>query len=139
MLMNHLRKRPFHREWNFKTSRSSGAGGQHVNKVNTRVELYFPVTGSNLLSDDEKQALQRYAPNKISNDGYLQLASEQSRSQLKNREDVINKFYNLLEKAFQRRKKRIPTAPSKAVKEKRLEMKKQQSQKKQLRKYRHRP
>ncbi|MFW5663539.1 MAG: alternative ribosome rescue aminoacyl-tRNA hydrolase ArfB [bacterium] len=121
-------------ECTFHTSRSSGAGGQHVNKVNTRVELRFDVSGSELLSLKEKSLLMEKLSNRLTREGKLLIASEKTRSQHRNREDCIERFRWLLFEALRPEKKRIPTRPGRRSREKRLETKKQRSQQKQQRK-----
>jgi len=122
--------RDFTDELNYKASRSSGAGGQNVNKVSTKMELSFDILHSSLLSDEEKGVLSDKAAAKINSDGILKLTSQTERTQLGNKEVVTDKFYKLLQKTFTIKKKRIPTKVSKASKEKRLEEKKLNSQKK---------
>ena len=125
-----LSGRDFSSEFRFVTSRSSGPGGQNVNKVSTKVELRFDVPGSILLTDDEKDILQTLLKNKISAEGSLIIVSQSERSQLKNKEKAVDKFYSLLTKALTPKKKRKPTRPSKAAREKRLEEKKLTAEKK---------
>jgi ribosome-associated protein len=129
-----LKGRDFYPEFVFSASRSSGAGGQNVNKVNTKVELRFSVASSQLLSDEEKQIISTRLSTKISLEGDLIVVSQTERSQLKNKENTIDKFYRLLEKALTPRKKRRPTQPTKASKEKRLEGKRVKSDVKTSRK-----
>jgi ribosome-associated protein len=125
--------RDFSSELDFTTSRSSGPGGQNVNKVNTKVTLRFDIDASQQLNEQEKDTLKEQLANKISNDAVLIIASEATRSQLKNKEDTISKFYGLLKKTFQVRKKRKRTKPGKSAIEKRLKEKQKQSEKKQYR------
>jgi ribosome-associated protein len=125
--------RDFSSELDFTTSRSSGPGGQNVNKVNTKVTLRFDIDASQQLNEQEKDTLKEKLANKISNDAVLIIASEATRSQLKNKEDTISKFYGLLKKTFQVRKKRKRTKPGKSAIEKRLKEKQKQSEKKQYR------
>jgi len=115
-------------------SRSSGSGGQHVNKVATRVELSFDVVNSQVLSEKEKAFILERLQNRMTQDGVLQLASEASRSQLQNKKTVIKKFDNLIETALKPRKKRKKTGAFKADKRKRLKQKKQHAEKKANRK-----
>ena len=124
----------FSREFLFSASRSSGPGGQNVNKVNTKVELRFDVLHSELLSEEEKEILLIRLQKKISSEGILIIVSQSERSQLKNKEKTIEKFYALLKKSLTPKKKRKPTRPSAAAKEKRLEEKKMNAEKKTRRK-----
>jgi len=107
-------------ELKFRTSRSSGPGGQSVNKVSTQVELLFDISSSGLLSEDEKITLSDKLRNRINNEGILTLKCNETRSQLKNKEIVINRFLKLLEEALKPVKERKPTKRSKASVEKRL-------------------
>lgn len=107
-------------EFQFLTSRSSGPGGQNVNKVNSKVELRFDIQKSILLSDEQKEILQAKLATKISVEGILSVVSQIDRSQLANKEDAIKKFYILLSKALQPVKRRKRTKPSLGSVEKRL-------------------
>ncbi|MBL6964132.1 MAG: aminoacyl-tRNA hydrolase [Bacteroidetes bacterium] len=111
-------------------SRSSGPGGQHVNKVSTRIELRFDVLQSALLNDEEKLLLFRKLKNKINKEGVLILASQSYRSQIKNKENVRDKFYQLLDKALSKPKVRKASKPSASAIEKRLAEKHMQAEKK---------
>lgn len=122
------------KELSFKASRSSGSGGQNVNKVSTKVELRFNVEESLLFTENEKDRILTKLKNRISSDGILIISSDSERTQLRNKKKAIEIFFDLLEKALRKPKKRIKTKPSKASKEKRLKEKKIQSDKKQLRK-----
>jgi ribosome-associated protein len=129
-----MENRDFTVELHFSASRSSGPGGQHVNKVSTKMELRFHVASSVLLSDDEKELITEKLANRINVAGELVLVSQSERSQLQNKEKVTQKFYDLIARALTPRKKRTPTRPSRASKEERLEIKRQQSEKKERRK-----
>ncbi|MBS3776283.1 MAG: aminoacyl-tRNA hydrolase [Bacteroidales bacterium] len=129
-----IRKRPVDRELRFNTSRSGGPGGQHANKTETQVELRFHIPHSEVLTEEEKQRLLLKLSHRLTREGELILIDASSRSQVKNREQVTEKFYALLEEGLKKPKKRKPTKPSKAAKRKRLEEKKKHSEKKQMRK-----
>lgn len=129
-----LSKIEFERELTFSASRSSGPGGQHVNKTSTKVELRFNIPNSVLFTDEEKDILIDKLKNKINSEGELIIISQESRSQLKNKETALTKFYELLEKALTPLKKRKPIKLTQAAKEKRLEAKRIQSKKKEQRK-----
>ena len=118
----------------YSSSRSSGPGGQNVNKVNTRIELRYNITGSSLLNDEEKARLQSALVNRINKEGFLILVSQTERSQIANKKKVTERFYKLLQKALMPVKKRKPTRPTLASKERRIESKKLLSRKKALRK-----
>jgi len=121
-------------EVSFSASRGGGPGGQNVNKVSTKMELRFPVNDSETLTETQKQRLLSKLKNRITISGELVLTSSAERTQWRNREKVTQKFFELIEKALTPPKKRIKTRPTKASKLKRLENKKKQGQKKQLRK-----
>jgi ribosome-associated protein len=121
------------KEMNFSVSRSSGPGGQNVNKVNSKVTLKFDVRNSLLLTDDEKEILLRKLASKLTASGVLILTSQDSRSQLENKVGVIQKFNQVLAKAFEKKKARKATKPSKSSVQKRVSNKKQQAEKKKWR------
>ena len=120
----------FSKEFQYRTSRSGGPGGQNVNKVSSKVELRFHVNNSELLSEEEKTLLHAKLGNYITQEGYLQLVCQTERSQLTNKERCIQKFYELLGKAFTRQKARKATKPSKASQHERVASKKKLSDKK---------
>ena len=125
-------KKQLEAECSFSASRSSGPGGQNVNKVNTRVELRFSVEHSQIFSDDEKNLLFKKLKNRINSEGELILASEVERSQLRNRAKVTALFYELVEKVLTPPKKRFKTKPTLASRIKRVESKKQKYEKKKM-------
>lgn len=122
------------REIDLKAVRSSGAGGQHVNKVATKVQLFFNVKASAGLNEEEKELLVSALGSKITDEGVLILQDSETRSQTKNKERVIQKLYELLQKQLTPKKKRKKTSIPKAVVEKRLQVKKKLSEVKKLRK-----
>ena len=121
------------KELKFKTSRSSGSGGQNVNKVSTKVELRFSILNSVLLSDNEKERMRTKLKNRISIEDILIVVSDSERTQLGNKRKVIELFLELIEKALKKPKKRIKTRPTRASKERRLKEKKINSDRKQSR------
>jgi len=121
------------RELNFSVSRSSGPGGQNVNKVNSKVTLKFDVAKSQVLTGEEKEMIFRKLVPKLTTGGVLVLTAQENRSQLENKEAVILKFEKLLTKAFEKRKARKATKPSKGAIQKRITNKKQHSEKKKWR------
>ena len=123
-----------YKELKFKTSRSGGAGGQHVNKVNSKVSIQFDVYNSKILSDEEKQLIIKRLNNRITNSGLLILSADNERSQLLNKSIVLQRLNSLLKMAFQVEKHRTPTKPTMASRKRRSEFKKRLSAKKQLRK-----
>lgn len=121
-------------ELTFKAVRSSGSGGQHVNKVATKVVLSFDIFNSRHLSEDEKIKLLSFLSNRINKSGILVLSSGQNRSQLKNKIDVTKRFLNLIELGLKQEKERKQTKIPKSAKRKRLEIKRKISEKKANRK-----
>lgn len=113
--------------------RSSGPGGQNVNKVNSKVELRFDVLNSSILSAQQRMILLDKLRAKISDDGILIITCQVSRSQLENKELVLSKFYVLINKSLKPQKVRTKTKPTKASKEKRLQQKRENSEKKERR------
>lgn len=118
------------KELQFKAIRSSGAGGQHVNKVSSKIELTFNLGNSISLSDEEKELLKTKLSSKLSKENILILFCDDTRSQHKNKEIVIKRFLELLKLNLIIPKKRKKTKPSKASVKKRLENKKKLSEKK---------
>lgn len=123
----------FEPEFEFLTSRSSGPGGQNVNKVNSKVQLRFNIQRSTILTEEEKATLLNKWCSKLDTEGNIMLQSQEKRSQIQNKALVMQKFYDLLLKAFEKKKKRIASKPSKAAVEERLKAKKAQSEKKKWR------
>ena len=122
------------KELKFKASRSSGPGGQNVNKVNTKVELRFLIQESSILTDLEKEMILQKLIRRINSVGELLVVSESERTQLKNKEKVIEKFHALIKQALHTRKKRKKRKPSQASIKKRLEGKRRHALKKSNRK-----
>ncbi len=111
-------------ELNFKAVRSSGAGGQNVNKVSSKMVLIFDVATSLGLDEGEKLLLQSKLKTKISQENLLILTCDEDRSQLKNKKIIIKRFFEILEKALAKPKKRIATKSTKGANEKRIQEKK---------------
>ncbi len=110
-------------ELHFKATRSSGAGGQHVNKVSSKVALNFDVDNSEALTEQEKKRIYLKLESRLTSDHFLKLQSDESRSQYKNKELVTERFLLIIETALKVSKKRIKTKPSGSAIEKRLKSK----------------
>ena len=120
-------------EFKFRASRSSGPGGQHVNKVSTRVTLQFDVTSSPSLTAAQKRRILSKLKTRISKDGVLRVVSQQTRSQAANREAAVERFIELLQQALRRTPPRRKTGLPPAAKRQRLETKRRRSRLKQER------
>jgi ribosome-associated protein len=121
-------------ELTFKAVRSSGAGGQNVNKVSSKVVLNFDLLNSQVLTDEEKTRIQNKISTRLTSENILILNCDEDRSQLKNKELVVKRFLDLLKKALVIPKERKPTKIPKSVIEKRLNDKKNTSEIKSSRK-----
>ena len=104
-----------------------------MNKTETKVELRFHVDSTQLLTEEEKQTLKIKLANRINEEGFLTITVQKYRSQVKNRQRAEELFTELLQKALKKRKKRIPTHPSKTAIEKRIRGKKKNAEKKSIR------
>ncbi|MGB5369719.1 MAG: alternative ribosome rescue aminoacyl-tRNA hydrolase ArfB [Flavobacteriaceae bacterium] len=122
------------KELQFKAVRSGGAGGQHVNKVSSKIEITFDVLASNGLSAWEKDRIFLKLDKRLTKEKVLMLQCDESRSQHKNKQFAIKRLFEILEAALHVAKKRRATTPSKSAIEKRLRRKKALAQKKQGRK-----
>jgi ribosome-associated protein len=129
-----LNKENLIKELQFKAIRSSGAGGQHVNKVSSKIELTFDVTNSQHLSLNQKETLQDKLSNRINKEGVLVLFCDENRSQHKNKELAIKRFIEIISAALKRQKIRRITKPSRSSIIRKAKNKKKVSAKKALRK-----
>ncbi|WP_312090392.1 alternative ribosome rescue aminoacyl-tRNA hydrolase ArfB [Chryseobacterium sp.] len=127
----------FDHELSYKTSRSSGSGGQNVNKVETSVTVMWKVEESVVFTDVEKERIFFKLKNRINAEGILQMTVSESRTQLQNKKIAAEKIQEMVNQALIIPKKRIATKPGKAKIEKRLESKKKISEKKENRKFRY--
>lgn len=120
-------------ELRFRFSRSSGPGGQHVQKSSTRVELLFDVASSPNLTDAQRARVMERLSGYVDSAGVLHVVAQSERSQWRNREEAVERFQELMRKALRTRKRRRPTRPTAASKEKRLQGKRQRAETKRRR------
>jgi ribosome-associated protein len=117
-------------ELDVRVSRSSGAGGQHVNKTSSRVEIFWNITASRALSEEERSRLLEKLSSKLTTEGSVRVVASDMRSQSRNRDLAEERLAELVRRALIIPRKRRPTKPTKASKEARLEEKKRQARKK---------
>lgn len=127
----------FSKELSFKTSRSSGAGGQNVNKVETSVTVMWKIQDSLFFNEDQKNLIQIKLKNRVNAEGFLFLTVSEARTQQMNKAKAIEKILELVDKSLVIPKKRLATKPSRSQKQKRLDTKKKISDKKENRKFRY--
>jgi ribosome-associated protein len=120
-------------ELSFRYARSSGPGGQHVQRTETKVELLFDLANSPSLSDEQRGVARARLGGRVDSDGVLHLISQTGRSQLENREEVVERFRRLLAAALRPAKTRVSTKPSAATRRRRLEAKRRRGEVKRLR------
>jgi ribosome-associated protein len=120
-------------ELDVRVSRSSGAGGQHVNKTSSRVEIFWNIPGSRALTEDQRARLQSKLGSRLTTEGSIRVVASDMRSQSRNRELAEERLAEMVRRALLVPKKRKPTKPTRAAKEARLESKKLRSHKKKLR------
>ncbi len=121
-------------ELDVRVSRSSGAGGQHVNKTSSRVEIFWNVLTSRVLTDDQRARLREKLASRLTTDGSIRVVASDMRSQSRNRDLAEERLADLVRRALVVPRKRKPTKPTRAAKEARLESKKRHSNKKRDRK-----
>lgn len=127
----------FEDELFFKTARSGGKGGQHVNKVETKVTAFWKFLDSEKLTNEQKAVLQTKLKNKINSEGALFVSNETQRTQTGNKQLAVQKLHNLVQQALKPKKPRLKTKPSRSSIEKRIENKKQRSEVKENRRKKH--
>ena len=117
-------------ELDIRVSRSSGAGGQHVNKTSSRVEIFWNVVGSRALSEEQRARLREKLASRLTTEGSIRVVASDMRSQSRNRELAEERLAELVRRALIVPRKRRPTKPTRAAKEARLDSKKRHSTKK---------
>ena len=122
------------KECKFKTARSGGAGGQHINKVETKVDLYWDLSATQVFPEEIKEMLRVKLASYTDSAGVLRISSQKTRSQVKNKLDARAKLKQLIEQALTMKKNRKPTRIPSSVKEKRIRVKRIKSEHKQNRK-----
>jgi ribosome-associated protein len=120
-------------EFEFRNSTSTGPGGQHVNRTETRVTLLFDVRSSRCLSDEQREKILARLASRINREGVMQVSSQKHRSQSANREVVMERFVELVAGALREDRARKPSRPTRASKKRRVDQKKQRGKTKQLR------
>ena len=128
-----MNKELLQKEFSYRMSRSGGKGGQHVNKVATKVEVVFDLVNSAVFSDEQKERIIGKLNRRINAKGEIQVVCQSTRSQLKNKNFAVAKLFEMLENALIEKAKRKPTRIPKAVKEKRLQAKRMTKEKKSWR------
>jgi ribosome-associated protein len=120
-------------ELEFTASRSSGPGGQNVNKVNSKIGVKFDIVHSQILREEEKAIILKNLSGHLTKDGILMISSQDKRSQLENKQLVIQKLDRMMAKTFEKKKVRKATKVSKSAIQKRINSKKAQAEKKKWR------
>lgn len=120
-------------ELELRVSRSSGAGGQHVNKTSSRVEIFWNIVSSRALTDDQRARLRQKLAVRLTSDGSIRVVASDTRSQTRNREIAEERLAEVIARSLVVPRKRKPTKPTKASREARLEDKRRQSSKKRER------
>ena len=115
-------------ELSFKFIRSSGPGGQKVNKTATKVQARWNLDNSQILIEEQKNLVRSRLKNLLTKEGDIIIENDETRHQLQNRENAISRLNELVNQALKKKKKRIPTKPSKAAKKRRLEEKRRRSE-----------